>query len=141
MIRIAMRSEGEPVAGSAPHRRRFGLDTPLPADPQVIERAVLRVLAERCPSILVVPIKPTPDTGQPNGKVDLAAGVPDLLLLLPEGRLAWLKLKPQAQRLTRAQNAFADLCRERAIPFHVVRSANEARQVLARLLPEHHTHG
>ena len=133
MIRIALRSPlEEPPANR--RRRRFGLDAPLPADPRIVERAVLRHLAERCPAVLVLAVTPVAkEPDEPRSGIDLATGLPDLLLLLPAGRLACLKIKTQAQTLTRAQRAFADLCRERAIPFHIVRSLPEARIVLDHL--------
>ena len=59
-------------------------------------------------------------------------GVPDLVLLLPRGRTACLRIKTQADRLSREQVMFGDLCRQQGIPFAVVRSAPEARDALTR---------
>ena len=61
------------------------------------------------------------------------SGVPDLLLLLPGGRSACLKIRTQAMRLTREQAGFASLCQQRGIPFAVIRSVAEARDALHRL--------
>ena len=58
---------------------------------------------------------------------------PDLLLLAPGGRSLFLKVKPQAEDLSRAHRAFADLCRGCAVPLLVVRSLAEARQAFDRL--------
>lgn len=121
-------------------RRRFALDTVLPADARVIEVRVLRWLAEAAPTLVVVRPSDRPDRAPPPGHraaPALPPGVPDLLLLGPAGRAACLKIKAQADRLSRDQAAFADLCRQSGIPFAVVRSPEEARGALVRfgLLP------
>lgn len=135
MIRIALRNPDD-SSNLVARRRRFGLEAPLPADPHVIERAVLRHLAEHHPAVLALAVTraATPEKGGPH--VDVAAGVPDLLLLYPGGRLACLKIKTQAQTLSTAQKAFADLCRGQGIPFHIVRSLSEGRAVFERLKVE-----
>ena len=117
-------------------RRRFGLDTLLPADPAVIEAGVLRLLASCAPHVLVVRPSAHPDRPSPAGHRPVptfVSGAPDLLLLLPGGRSACLKIRTQAMRLTRDQAGFASLCQERGIPFAVVRSVAEARDALGRL--------
>lgn len=125
------------AAGLQPRtrRRRFGLDAPLPADPHIVLRAVLRHIAAERPDAVPLGLSRASApraTGDP-GRVSLATGVPDLLLLLPGGRLAFLLVKTQARALSRAERAFADLCRTRAIPVHVVRSLPEARRALDSL--------
>lgn len=116
-------------------RRRFGLDAPLPADPHIVLRAVLRHIATERPDAVPLGLSRAPAGRESDdlGRVNLAQGVPDLLLLLPGGRLAFLLIKTQARVLSRAERAFADLCRARAIPVHVVRSLPEARQALDSL--------
>ena len=122
------------VATARPRRRRFGLDTALPADPLIVARAVRRHLATCRPDALVLDLSRAASAdADPAKRVNVAAGVPDMLLLLPEGRAAFLIIKTQAQTLSRAERAFADLCRDRAIPVEVVRSLPEARQALDRL--------
>ncbi len=121
--------------GAAPRRRRFGLDTVLPADPLVVEAQVLRMLAAADPSLIVVRPSDRPDRVPPDGHrpvPGLPPGAPDLLLLGSQGRTACLKIKTQAARLSRDQAAFADLCRARDVPFAVVRSPGEARAALVR---------
>ncbi len=117
-------------------RRRFGLDTLLPADPAVIEAEILRFLARLDPAVIIVRPSPAPDRPPPAGHRPVPAfvpGPPDLLLLLPGGRTACLKIRTQAMRLTRDQASFGELCTQRGIPFAVVRSVAEARHALARL--------
>lgn len=124
-----------PIRPVQPRRRGFGLDTPLPADPAIIEAQVLRLLAGTRPEILAIRPSTTPDRQRPPGHRTapaFVAGVPDLLLLLPGGKTACLKIRTQAERLSRDEVAFGDLCRQRAIPFAVVRSLAEARAALAR---------
>lgn len=116
-------------------RRRFGLDTVLAADPAVIEAEVLRLLATLDPAVLAVRPSTHPDRVVSPGHRAAPAfvpGAPDLLLLLPGGRTACLKIRSQAMRLTRDERAFGDLCQQRGIPFAIVRSAAEARTALAR---------
>jgi hypothetical protein len=104
----------------AKRRRGFGLDSPLPADRRVILRAVLRHLAEERPAVIALTL---------SGR----GGTPDLMLLAPKGRSLFVTIKPQAEDLTRAHRAFADLCRAAAVPLVVVRSLPEARQAFDRL--------
>lgn len=114
-------ADTEPETPRPPPRRRgFGLDTPLPADRRVILRAIRRHLTEARPAVVVFAI-----SGD--------EGTPDLLLLAPQGRSLFVTIKPQAEDLTRAHHAFADLCRGAAVPLVVVRSLPEARQALDRL--------
>ena len=135
MIRVQVRHPDQTPPTSRPSRRRFGLDAPMPADPWVIERAVLRHLAACRPAAVVLSLLRVPgQRAQTTGEcVDLSTGVPELMLLLPGGRLAFLVIKTQARKLTRPERAFADVCRARAVPVHVVRSLAEARQALDQL--------
>lgn len=121
--------------GPSPRRRRFGLDTVLPADARIVEAQVLRMLADAGPDLIVVRPSDRPDRAPPQGHravPPLPPGAPDLLVLGPDGRAACLKIKTQAGRLSRDQSAFADRCRERRVPFAVVRSLAEARAALVR---------
>ena len=109
-------------------RRAFGLDSPLPADRHVILRAVLRHLSEQRPEVVAFRLgerQATPDDGGVEG--------PDLLLLAPGGRSAFVTIKPQAAKLARAHRAFADLCRSCSIPLLVVRSLPEAKRAFDAL--------
>lgn len=143
MIRAAVRDPHTPEGKARERRRRFGLDAPLPADGTIVARAILRHLESCRPDTMVLALSRPPDPPDqegPRARVNLAAGVPDLMLVLPSGRLAFLVIKTQAQTLSRAERAFADLCRARSVPIDVVRSLTEARRVLDRLglpsLPE-----
>ena len=116
-------------------RLRFGLDTVLPSDPATVEADVLRVLECRRPDVLAVRPSRSPDRRLPPGHREvppLPRGVPDLVLLGPGGRTACLAFHAQADRPTREETAFADLCRQHGIPFAAVRSTAEARRALAR---------
>ncbi len=115
--------------------RGFGLDSPLPADPAIVEAQILRLLSTAEPDLIVVRPARDPEHARPPGHRAVpafVAGVPDLLLLGRSGKVACLKIKTQAARLSPDQAAFGDLCRQLGIPFAVVRSLNEARSALAR---------
>jgi hypothetical protein len=129
----AVRSSKPFVRIACRRRRGFGLDTSLPADPALIEAEVLRLLAARAPDALVLRPSERPDRPVPSGHRAVPAfvgGAPDLLLLLPGGKSFCLKIRTQAERLSREQAAFGDLCRQRGIPYAVVRSLAEARAAL-----------
>jgi hypothetical protein len=131
----ALISKASGKDASPPARRRFGLDTPLPADRRTVERAVLRHLAECRPDVVPLSLNGGVPAG-PAGQLlraPVEAGLPDLLLLAPKGRVAFVKIKTQAEELSRANRAFDDLCRERAIPFVVVRSLPEALRAFDKL--------
>ena len=121
------------MPSGARRRRGFGLDTLLPADPGIIEAQVLRLLSDAAPDVLAIRPSAKPDRPAPVGHravPPFVPGAPDLLLLLPGGRTACLKIRTQAERLSPEQAAFSDLCRQRRIPFAVVRSLAEARAAL-----------
>lgn len=134
MIRVAVIEPGHVGTATRP-RRRFGLDTPLPADPRIVERAILRHLSTCHPDAVVLGLTRAVDNGpaEPAGRVSIAAGVPGLMILLPAGRAAFLLVKTQASTLSRAERAFADLCRSLTVPVHVVRSLPEARRAFDHL--------
>ena len=116
-------------------RRGFGLDSPLPADPRIVEAQILRLLRNGSPEVIVVRPSRAPDHAPKAGHRPVPAfldGTPDLLLLAPGGRVACLKIRTQAIPLSRAEQAFAGLCRQHAIPFAAVRSLAEAHAALAR---------
>lgn len=116
-------------------RTRFALETVLPSDRAVIEADVLRFLHERAPAVLAVRPSSAPDRPPLPGHRAVPAlprGAPDLVLLAPGGRTACLKIRTQAEGLTRDEAAFADLCRQQGIPFAAVRSVAEAATALGR---------
>ncbi len=121
--------------GSAIRRRGFGLDTLLPADPTLVEAGVLRLLSSDAPEVIAIRPANQPDRPPSPGHravPSFVAGAPDLLLLLPGGKSACLRIRSQAERLSRDQVAFRDLCGQRGIPYAVVRSLAEARSALVR---------
>ena len=123
------------IRAAAGRRRAFSLDTALPADPAVLEAQILRLLSEAAPAIIAIRPSNSPERAPRDGHrtpPPFVKGVPDLILLLPRGRTACLRIKTQADRLSREQVMFGDLCRQRGIPFAVVRSAPEARDALIR---------
>ena len=120
MSPLALRLRGDEAPQPAKRRRGFGLDSPLPADRRVILRAVLRHLAEERPAVVAFTLS-GPE------------GTPDIMLLAAQGRSLFVTIKPQAEDLTRAHRAFADLCRAAAVPLVVIRSLPEARQAFDRL--------
>ncbi len=132
MIALKLRNPAIEGPEESRKRRGFGLDSPLPADRRIILRAVLRHLATERPAVVVLGLgaeTPVPRTAA--GRVNPEA--PDLLLLAPGGRSVFVKIKLQAEDLTRDHRAFADLCRSCAVPLVVVRSLPEARQAFDRL--------
>lgn len=114
----------------APRRRRFGLDAPLPADRAIVERSILRHLTEQRPAVVVFSLRTDPRAADARS---IGAGTPDLLLLAPGGRAIFVRIKLQAETLTRPQHAFADVCRGCGVPLLVVRSLAEARAAFDRL--------
>ena len=58
-------------------------------------------------------------------------GVADLVLVLPDGRAAFLELKTRKGELSPEQRAFADRCKAIGAPFAIARSVDEAERILA----------
>ena len=130
MIPLRLRDGGDAAAPVALRRRRFGLDTPLPADRAIIERSILRHLRAQRPAVVAFPLQAD---RRPSGAGLAGAGAPDLLLLAPGGRTVFVRIKLQAETLPRAHRAFADLCRACGVPLVVVRSLAEAQAAFDRL--------
>lgn len=59
----------------------------------------------------------------------LTAGVADLVVWWPVG-IGYVEVKTVKGRLSENQRAFRDLCASRGIPYDVVRSVDDAMQVL-----------
>ena len=57
----------------------------------------------------------------------LRAGVADLCIMLPEGRVAWLEMKTIKGRLSASQKGFAAICERLSHPYAVARTLDEAK--------------
>lgn len=73
----------------------------------------------------------TEATGRLLKRLGLKPGLPDLMLINPEGRFLFLELKRgKGARLNPAQLEFAGMCQERCIPHAVARNFAEAEAQL-----------
>lgn len=63
-------------------------------------------------------------------RLGVAAGVPDIALVLPNGKAAFIEVKQPGGRLSLEQVAFASRCFQQGIPHAVVTSVDEAERVL-----------
>ena len=68
------------------------------------------------------------------------AGVPDLVLLLPGGKIAFIEIKAPGGRLSAAQKAFKNTAEYFGCPFLEARSVDEVERFVRGLIanPEHH---
>lgn len=64
-------------------------------------------------------------------EIGVVAGVPDLMLIAPEGRIFQIEVKTATGSLTKEQRLWRDHCREHENPWALVRSRNEAQDVLS----------
>jgi hypothetical protein len=60
----------------------------------------------------------------------LTAGVADLAIMLPAGKVAWLELKARRGRQSEAQKAFEAVCHQLGHPYAMARGLDEAIDVL-----------
>ena len=58
-------------------------------------------------------------------RLGIGAGVPDLVFLLPGGRVACVVLRDGARQPSRAERAFAVRCRDLGVPYHSAQSVAE----------------
>jgi hypothetical protein len=74
---------------------------------------------------------------QSGGFVALAPpGTPDVLLVLPGGRLAGIEAKSPTGQVRTTQRAWARVAADHGVRYAVVRSATEARDVIDRWIEE-----
>lgn len=66
----------------------------------------------------------------------VTAGVPDLALVLPDGRAAFLEVKTPEGQLRQEQRRFGDWAELRGIPWAVVRNIDEAILALSSWLSD-----
>jgi VRR-NUC domain len=66
-------------------------------------------------------------------RLGVVAGIPDLVLVGPGGRVAFLEVKTTDGRLSRPQARFHDHCHRFDVPWTIARSIDDARSFLARL--------
>jgi hypothetical protein len=65
-------------------------------------------------------------------RMGVAAGIPDLVFVLPDGRAAFLQVKPRTGKsLSPEQIAFRDRCKTVGAPYAIARTVEEAERVLA----------
>jgi hypothetical protein len=58
------------------------------------------------------------------------AGVPDVGVMMPMGRIVWLELKAKGGRLSREQKQFRDLCDKITHQYCVIHSIDDAHYFL-----------
>ena len=61
------------------------------------------------------------------------AGTPDLVILLPEGRVAWLELKIKGGSLSVEQQAFRNICQRLGHHWAVAKTLDEAAAFLTAI--------
>lgn len=102
---------------------------------ELLQRAVVQLLAARKVDrnrFFAVP------NGEKRGKATagrlkaqgVLAGVPDLVFILSDGRIAFIELKARNGRLSPAQSAYMDWCVERKIPHAVCASIDDVDAAL-----------
>jgi sporulation protein YlmC with PRC-barrel domain len=64
-------------------------------------------------------------------RMGVLAGVPDLVIITQEGRLAFLEVKDAKGTLSAPQKAFGAALDAAGVPWAVVRSVDDARRVLS----------
>lgn len=72
----------------------------------------------------------SPRTGAKLKRMGVRRGVADICLVLPDGRAGFLEIKTDSGRLSPDQKAFRDDCERSGARYAVVRSVDEAEQIL-----------
>ena len=61
------------------------------------------------------------------------AGTPDIVILLPEGRVAWLELKIKGGSLSLEQQAFRKICQRLGHHWALIKSVDDAKEFLTAI--------
>lgn len=100
-----------------------------------IQAAIVSYLRRVAPDIFVYAIPNGGGRSLSEGKKlkaeGVRAGVPDLGLILPDGRAAFLEVKTATGGLSPLQRGFRDWCAARGVPWALVRSIEDAAAALA----------
>ena len=144
------RSVGQEVLSAAELRARLGLAMPSPPKRErnqrerEIQRAIVDALSSppwdrRCFVFHV------PNGGGRNVIEAVAllrdgvrAGVADLAVMLPGGRIVWLEVKSEDGTIRRAQREFRDVCAALGHPYYVVRSVASALAAVEAEIANNH---
>lgn len=99
---------------------------------QAIQKSIVDALRKLGITVVAIPNegKRTAHNGARMRAAGLTAGMPDLVLLLPESRCALLEVKTDKGKLSENQEAFRDLVLSLGVMWAVVRSIDD---VLAKL--------
>lgn len=104
-------------------------------DESAIQRAIVDYLAAVAPEVFVYAIpnsaRRAPGARAGNAVAGLRAGAPDLGLVLPGGRAAFLEVKTATGRLSSAQEACAEAIEAAGGLWMEVRSIDDVRRALA----------
>lgn len=66
-------------------------------------------------------------------RMGMMAGIPDLMIIRPLGRLAFIEVKREGGRLSAPQIAFRLFCRQWGVPHAVCRSVDDARDFITEI--------
>lgn len=66
-------------------------------------------------------------------RMGMLAGVPDLMIIRPLGRIAFIEVKKEGGRLQPPQIAFRMFCKQWGVPHAVCRSIADARDFVAEI--------
>jgi hypothetical protein len=92
----------------------------------------VRAVAPQCLIFAVPNAASRDENGRPaNAVAGLTAGIPDLGLMIPGGKTAWIEVKADGGSLSKAQIAIRDRMIAMGMPRIVARSVDEVRVALA----------
>lgn len=100
-----------------------------------IQRAVYEFVKTVAPNVFIYAI-PNSAVRKPGGRAGnavpgLTAGIPDLGLVLPDGRAAFWEVKTDKTTLSPVQGHMCDSLITAGIPYAIVRSIDDARRALS----------
>lgn len=112
----------------------YGTRNPMKHPEEYLQKGIIKAISALAPNVFVAHIPNGGKRGIREAKrlkdAGVKAGVPDLMLVLSNGRVGFMEVKAPKGRLSPEQDAFGNMCALRGTHWAVIRDINEVKVTL-----------